>query len=263
MSTPAPGSPPAPPQPETGGDIVRRLGPAGILAVVAAVMPVAGSAILFYNANTVADFLRARGDAGVVIFAAAFAITAGLALLPTYAQCAMAGYVFHTARGFPASLAGVLGAAILAYELNRRIAADRVEAILRDHPRWRGVRDALVGVDAGGHGFWRTVGIVALIRLPPNSPFALTNLVLASVRVPRAAYLLGTLLGIAPRSFLAVYIGAGVSAFTKEQITGRLPIVVVGIVVTLAVVVIIGKLAARALDRLGAGRTEQRVEAGS
>jgi MFS family permease len=34
--------------------------------------------------------------------------------------------------------------------------------------------------------------IVTLVRLPPNSPFAITNLVLASAGVPRPVYLLGT-----------------------------------------------------------------------
>jgi uncharacterized membrane protein YdjX (TVP38/TMEM64 family) len=248
----------SPPAKDSAGEILRRLGPAGIIAVVAAVMPLVGSGFLFYYANTIAGFFRDRGDAGVLLFACGFALAAGLALLPTYAQCAMAGYVFGVARGFPASLAGILGAAVLAYELNRPIAASRVESILREHPRWNGVRNALVGVDARGHGFWRTLGIVALVRLPPNSPFALTNLVLASVRVPRLAYILGTLIGIAPRSFLAVYIGQGVSAFTKAEIVGRGPVLVAGIIVTVIAVVIIGKLATRALDRLG--RAEQTVE---
>ncbi len=263
----APGTSPAggdSPRQESAAAVMQRLGPAGVLAVAAAVMPLAGSALLFYYAGTVTDFIAGMGGWGLVLYIGAFALLAGLALLPTYAQCAMGGFIFGVASGFPAAMAGIVGAAVLAYELDRRIAADRVEAILREHPRWRHVRDALVGTDEQGHGFWRTLGLIALVRLPPNSPFALTNLVLASVRAHRGAYILGTIAGIAPRSLLAVYIGAGVSAFTKDSLAGPKWIVLgAGVALTIIVVVVLGKIGSRALNRLGRPAAEHTVEPGS
>jgi uncharacterized membrane protein YdjX (TVP38/TMEM64 family) len=65
------------------------------------------------------------------------------------------------------------------------------------------VRDALVG------GSWlKTFGIVALVRLPPNSPFALTNLILASVRVRLSAFIVGSIVGMAPRTGLILYLAS-------------------------------------------------------
>jgi uncharacterized membrane protein YdjX (TVP38/TMEM64 family) len=254
MAEPADRSPvAAKPQP-----IFRRLGPAGILAIVAAVLPPLGGLVLAIYAGPVSAWLRTHEESGPFIYAAAFALLAGFALLPTYIQSGLGGFAFGVAVGVPAALAGFAGASLIGYEVARRASGDRVVQIINEKPKWRAVRDALVGVDAGGHGFWRTLGVVTLVRLPPNSPFALTNLVMASVKVPRAAFLLGTILGMAPRTAAAVYIGATLKEFSKGELekASVWPVTVVGIVLTIVVVVVIGKLATGAIQRMARGETQ-------
>ncbi len=104
-------------------------------------------------------------------------------------------------------------------------------------------------------GFWKTLGMVALLRLPPNSPFALTNLVMASVRVPRLPFLLGTIVGMLPRSALAVVIGAGLSDFSREALKKAAPgwVWIASIAVAVAVVVVISSMASKAVAKFTAG----------
>lgn len=196
----------------------RDFGRAGPVAVVAAFLPMAGGFLLLGFMPVVSGWLNGLGWAGVGVYVAIFAMTSGLAILPTYAQAALGGYAFGLVGGVPAALAGFLGGSILGYAAARRMAGDDANAAIDRHPKWCAVRDAFVAMDTDAGrpglqaGFWRTLGIVTLVRVPPNSPFALTNLLMASVRVPRVAFLIGTAAGMLPRTALVVWIGAQVAA---------------------------------------------------
>lgn len=233
--------------------LFKRLGAAGPLAVVAAIMPALAGIALLWKINVVSEWLRTHGAWGACVYAAAFALLAGLALLPTYAQALLGGWAFGFALGMPAALAGFAGGAMIGYEVARRLSKDRVQAVIDEKPKWRAVRDALVG--GRDAGFWKTTGLVTLLRLPPNSPFALTNLVMAGVRVPRLPYFIGTVVGMAPRTALAVMLGAGINVeLTKETLEAAMPLKLnLGMLfVTVAFVLIIGHLATKAIARVTA-----------
>ncbi len=192
---------------ESVGTIFRKLGPAGWLGLFAAIMPALGGFALLGSLEFVGPWLRDLGGEGVALYVGAFVVFAGFALLPTYAQAVLGGWAFGFWVGLPAALLGFFGASLIGYEIGRRASGDRVIHLLDQHPKWKIVRDALVGGEEG-LGFFKTLGIVTLIRLPPNSPFAITNIVLSSVRVPRLPYALGTLLGMAPRTGVAVFLAS-------------------------------------------------------
>lgn len=207
-------------------------------------------------------WLRGHEALGIVMYVSAFALLAGMALLPTYAQSALGGFAFGLVLGVPAALAGFVGGALIGYLIASRVSGDRVDKALADKPKMRAVRDALVGRAQAGEGpaFLKTFGTVALLRLPPNSPFALTNLLLASSRVPLLPYLLGTAVGMLPRTALAVVIGAGVhDALSKEALEQATPKWVwgVGIAVTLGIVAIFGRIANKAIERVAAQSAKQ------
>lgn len=250
-AAPDPGPATQPDGPAAGGSLLSRLGPASVLGVLALVLPPINGILLIAYMASASEWLRSHQDVGLLIYAGAFAASAGLALLPTYAQSALGGYAFGAALGLPAALAGFGGGAVIGYEIARRASGDRVERILAEKPKWQAVRDALVK-DHESRGFWKTAGMVALLRCPPNSPFALANLVMASVKVPRGPFVLGTLVGMAPRTALAVAIGAGVERFTKDQLERAVPGWVwgAGIALTVVVVVIVGAIADRAVKRI-------------
>ncbi len=235
---------------ETLGSIFEKLGLAGWLAVVASVMPALGGFALLGTLGVVGPWLRGHEVIGVVLYVSAFALFAGLALLPTYAQAVLGGWAFGFAGGLPAALLGFFGGSLIGYEVGRRASGDRVMKLLEEHPKWKAVRDALVGGEQGA-GFWRTLGIVTLVRIPPNSPFALTNLVLSSVRVPRVAYALGTLVGMAPRTAVAVFLASEIEgSLSRDAIPRPWWFWVSAVGVSVAVLGILYLIANRALARV-------------
>ena len=200
--------------------------------------------------DTISKWLESQGSSGLFIYAACFALSAGLALLPTYAQSILGGWAFGLARGFPAALCGFIFGSLVAYAVARPTASHRVSALIEQHPNWQAVRDALVGGST-----LKTLGIVTLLRLPPNSPFALTNLVMASVRVPLWIYMLGTAVGMAPRTFAAVWLGQTLHqqfATFREGLDAPKPwwIFAAGIALTVLVLGVIGYIANKAIERV-------------
>lgn len=240
-SSPALASPPAAPE---WWKVVRALGPTNLLAIGALVLPPLGGAVLLVYLNTVGEWLRGHEEAGVVLYIAGFAVFSGLSLLPTYTTAILGGWAFGFGLGLPAALAGFLLGSLLAYMICRAVAQDRAQRVIEQRPRWRAVRDALIG-----SGFARTLGIVALIRLPFNSPFAATNLVLASVKVPLGTYLLGTLIGMTPRTALMVYLATQVKGAMAKDAASATPtwFILVGIVLFLVVAAVVASIAKRAL----------------
>jgi uncharacterized membrane protein YdjX (TVP38/TMEM64 family) len=208
----------------------------------------------------IADWLKGHGTFGVVLYAVTFAVLAGVALLPTYAQSALGGYAFGLAVGAPAAIVGFGVASLIGFGIARRVSRDRVEQLIETQPKWRAIREALLGPtdDAGVRtpaGFWKTTGMIALIRMPPNSPFALTNLVLASVKVPLGSFVLGTMIGMAPRTTIAVFIGSLVEgALTEDNLKQVAPawLWYVGIAVSIGIMVFIALIAQKALNSVTA-----------
>lgn len=251
---------PAPPAGEskvTFGEVVRKLGPASWLALAALVAPPLGGFLVLGFIDSIAQWLESHGAMGPWIYLAAFAVSAGLALLPTYSQSILGGWAFGLATGYPAALGGFVGGAAIGYAIARPVASTRVEKLIEEHPKWVAVRNALLG-----GGFWKTLGIVTLLRLPPNSPFAATNLVLASVRVPWLTYLIATAVGMTPRTAAAVWLGQklhGDFSSMKEALDQGQPLwlkigaIAVTIVVVVIVLGVIGHIANKALKRVTLG----------
>lgn len=223
---------------------VRRLGRVSAMTAVAAAMPPVGGMLLLGTLPLVGPWLAEQHVVGVVLYVAAFVLFAGLALLPTYAQAIVGGAAFGFAVGFPAALLGFSGAAALSYALTDRIAGRRMMEVIEANPRWKAVHTALLG-----SGALRATWLVTLLRLPPLSPFAMVNVVLASARVARGPYLVGTLLGLAPRVGVAVFAAAAVAQFDPADYRSTLH-VAVGIVVSIVVLIVIGHMARRAVQRM-------------
>ncbi|MBL8990440.1 MAG: TVP38/TMEM64 family protein [Phycisphaerae bacterium] len=231
--------------------MLSRLGGTSVLAVGALALPPLGSIVLFAYMNVVGQWLRGHETEGVLLYIAGFALFSGCALLPTYASAILGGWAFGFAEGFPAAQCGFLGGAMIGYGVARGVSGDRVVRLIEERPAWRAVRDALVG-----SGFWRTLGIVILIRLPLNSPFAVCNLVLASVQVRPLVYAAGTLIGMAPRTAAVVWLATQVRDVMAEE-AGKVSapwwFLAAGSGAMIVVLLLLGVIAQRAVRRLTAG----------
>ena len=236
----------------------RALGPAGVLAVLWLVAPALLGFVLVANLSAASDWLETLGAAAPFVFALIFAVTSGLGILPTYAQAVVAGWVFGSTVGLVAALGGFVGGAIIGWVVARLVSSRRVEDAIERNPKARVIREALVG-----RGFWPTLGIVTLIRIPPNSPFALTNLAFAACGVKLLTHSIGAAIGMSPRTAVIVLLSAAAAASGAKDLQtfildGPGTWVLIGGVVTLIVVFgIITFIAERALSKAtGTSRTD-------
>lgn len=230
---------------------LRGLGPAGILAAIWIIAPAAAGFTLLAYLGPASDWLRSLGSGGPVAFAVIFAITCGFGVLPTYAQAVLGGWVFGIALGLPAALVGFVGGSLIGWCIARLVSQRRVERAIERHEQARVIRAALVG-----QGFWKTIGIVSLIRIPPNSPFALTNLAMAACGVRLPAYTIGTAIGMTPRTAVIVIVSAAAAASGAEDLQSFIAdgpgfwAFLGGIVVLIVVLMIIASIAKRALAKV-------------
>jgi len=214
------------------------------LALIAASLPAIGGFVLLGSAPWSAGYLQSQGGLGIAVYVAAFAVLSGLALLPTYAQAVVGGFAFGVVVGTSAALGGIVGGAAIGYLIARHASGDRVVRLIAERPRWKAVYDALIG-----SGSVRALLIVTLLRVPPNSPFAITNLVMAACQVRPVTYLVGTGLGIAPRTAAAAFIGAGLSELDLSK-PRKAWMIIATIAATVIVVLIIGAVANRAIVKV-------------
>lgn len=241
---------PRTPEDNSAAAVFNRLGPAAWLGVCWALVPaVAGITLLARMKPVSSRLIELAGHGGadlwksVTAYVVGFVVLSGVGLLPTFAISVLGGYAFGVRVGFAAALAGFGGASVVGYLIARTVARDKVEQEIASHAKARVVRDALVR-----SGFWKTLMIVILVRVPPNSPFALMNGTLAATGVRPTPYILGTLLGMAPRTLAYVMIGSQVTDWSNPDKPKWL--FFGGIGVTVVVIVIIGSIANRALARV-------------
>ncbi len=233
---------------ESVGQIIKRLGPAAWLGIAWAVLPGIAGLTLLANMGTATRLLVGTDEnpglplaMGIALYVAIFIITAGLGVLPTVSQAILAGFAFGITWGFPAALVGFAGASIIGYTVANVVARKKIEDEIHNHPKAAIIRDAFIR-----HGKVRALVILILIRVPPNSPFALTNYAMSVSGVKLVPFLIATVVGMAPRTFAAVWIGSQVSSWDEAKMPKWL--VIGGIVLAVVILVGLGNLANKAVE---------------
>jgi uncharacterized membrane protein YdjX (TVP38/TMEM64 family) len=224
----------------------RELGRLTPLAFVSAILPMAGSAALIAFSYPLSNWLRANWEVGSILYYVGIVLACGLTLLPPNVIGVIAGWSFGFGLGLLVLMSGIVTAAVIGYYLNARIAGERLPIAAAKYPKLEAVYRALLLDDA-----WRTTVIVFLLRLS-FMPFALTNFLMASARVRLSPFVIGTVLGMLPRSTAMVFIGVGLSEFDLNNITDSWT-VLIGIGASILSVVFIAIVSRRALDRFTGG----------
>jgi uncharacterized membrane protein YdjX (TVP38/TMEM64 family) len=244
-------SPPVSPAP----DAEVRLGArakfgGGLLGIAWIALPPFFGVALLANVGWANDWLRTHGDVAILVYVAAFALFAGLGFFPTYAQALVGGWVFGAAWGFAGAIFGFVGGAAIGYAIARMVAGDGFRRWLDAKPKSRVIREAFVE-----KGLVKSTLTVALLRFPANSPFAITNLAMAASGVHWLPFLIGTAIGMAPRTFVATYIAASAAAQGErnfQNLLVRNPIAfAIGLVSLMVVAIVLGQLGKAALRRAG------------
>jgi len=224
---------------DKAGSNVPRLILLGLLVVAVVV-----AALFVPVGEWMNAFLDWVADRGVwaPIFVAGFYIVACLFALPGSILTLGAGAALGVVVGTIAvSIGSTLGAAA-AFCVGRFIARDWVAARVARRPRFAAIDEAV-----GREGF----RIVLLTRLSPIFPFNLLNYGYGLTKVPLWKYFVASWIGMFPATVMYVYIGslAKAAAEREEMAAGRQILYIVGLVATVAVTVLIARIARRALKR--------------
>lgn len=229
--------------------VARRLGHVGPLAVLTVVLPIVGGLSLVVYREQAGDLLTAYQAAAPVVFVVLAAILGALSILPTHGLSLVGGYVFGFTDGVVITLTAIVIASGLGYAVKSLISRRRVMNLIAEKPGSLAVHEALV---EGGFAWCALV--VTLIRLSPAAPFAMTNLLMAATGVRVGPFLLGTAVGMLPRCAAVVATGDMIARIGEAESAGRVWLLIVGIIATIAAVIVIGAAGRRALKRITAPR---------
>ena len=218
-------------------DTPKRRVPLGKLAIAAVV--IVGLILLGGQLGTLVGdfkvFVDGLGVWGPVAFILGYA-AAVVAFVPGAALTLAGGAIFGVAKGtLYVFVAATLGAS-MAFLVARHVARGRIERRLSGDARFDAI-DRAVGEQGRK--------IVFLLRLSPAFPFSLLNYALGLTRVSFTDYFIASV-GMLPGTLLYVYSGAVAEAAVTGT-TGNRVLLFVGLVATVAVTVLVTRIARKAL----------------
>ena len=197
-------APPAPPSPASGSDAADETNQ----NLVATAFPLVAVGLLVgigaVYKEDITDYLRwfagyveGLGPNGPALFIALYVLLEVLAV-PAIPLTMSAGAIFGPAQGTAiVSVSGTI-AATASFFIARYALRDRVKAMADQYPKFAAI-DRAIGEDS--------FRVVALLRLSPLLPFALSNYLYGLTSVKAKPYVLASWLGMLPGTF--AYVSAG------------------------------------------------------
>jgi uncharacterized membrane protein YdjX (TVP38/TMEM64 family) len=188
-------------------------------------------------------WVRDLGWAGPIVFMAGY-LVAELLLVPASLLTLAAGALFGVAPGTVYVLISATVGAGIAFLLARHSLRRRVEGWMRGNPRFAAIDEAIAREG------WK---IVFLLRLSPAFPFVILNYALGLTRIRFVDYLWASV-GMIPGTLLYTYSGRVVGDLatltagrTSPHGLGYYLVVALGLLATVAVTMLVTRLARRAL----------------
>lgn len=186
------------------------------------------------------QWIDGLGFVGVFFFIILYA-SLTVMLVPGSVPTLAAGAIFGVVQGtIYVSLGSTLGATI-AFFIGRYLARDAVRRMVSKNPSFSAIDEAI------GREGWKIIG---LLRLSPVVPFSASNYFYGITAVRPLGYVLSTWIGMIPGTIMYVYIGSlfGIAATGgRGMTTGQWVLTVVGLTATVAVTVMITRIARRAI----------------
>ena len=216
------------------------LGGVGLLAVSLAIK-------LLPLQEWIADLLawiQTLGPAAPVILVLVY-IVACVLLVPGTIITLGAGFLFGLAQGYVVVAIGSVVGSAAAFLIGRTIARDWMSEKVKDKPKFKAIDEAV-----GKRGLY----IVFLTRLSPLFPFTLINYFYGITAVSFRDYVLASWVGMIPGTLMYVYLGTIVKNLTElaaggaTQNSGTTYFLWFGLAATVAVAVMVARVAKRALD---------------
>ena len=223
----------------------------GMLAVLWTVLPafVGGAVLLLLE--PLGDCFRQNLLVGWSVYLAMFALGAGLGLVPTYAMAVLGGWVFGPVAGTLGAVLGCAAASALGYGISHRVSQAALLQLIQRFPKAQALYQDLV---LGGTA--RSLLLVTVLRMPPQCPFALTNLIMGAAAVPFRAFLVGTVAGMFPRTLIGVLFASAGAATGAKSLQEFLlsgpgwPVLGLGVLAMIIALAVVAWLGSSALNRI-------------
>jgi uncharacterized membrane protein YdjX (TVP38/TMEM64 family) len=189
------------------------------------------------------DWIESQGAGGAAMFVV-FYVAATVFAFPASLLTLGAGAVYGLALGFALVSLGSTVGATLAFLLARYVARDWIARRIAQHPKFKALDE---GVAEEG---WK---IVLLTRLSPAFPFNLQNYGYGLTGIPAMHYVFASWIGMIPGTLMYVYLGhaagslAAASSTSVERSPAQWSLLALGLLATLAVTVLVTRLARRKL----------------
>ena len=226
--------------------VARELDRVALLGAATAVIPIVNSTLLLVFAPSAGNWLRENWEIGTVIYVLFAWLVCGLSLLPTNVIGVLCGWAFGFPLGIALHLAAIVGASLISTHILSPLVGDNFQKFLAHHENAKILHKTLLN-----QNFKRTTLIITLLRLSPAMPFALTNLLMTAARVPLPAFLIGTFVGMLPRSAAVVFFGAGLSVLSLDE-PFNFWMFAFGVIATLISVIVISYFSKQALAKMTA-----------
>ena len=216
---------------------IRKLIRPGMVVAMCTAFPLIGVMSLGVYGNTILDFLGGFSDSSRFLFVSlAGGALVGTAFFPTHAISLLAGWLFGGALGSLVALLAISLGALIGFFLGGYLAGGSVVEIIRSHDLWSRIYEALMDNKKG-----RASILIGLLRISPLAPFAATNVAFAALGTPLAPFLYGSILGMAPRALIVVFLGASLAEFNWDNPSSPY-IAGIGILATIAALWMISRI---------------------
>lgn len=215
-----------------------------ILSAATAIVPIVISTLLLVFAPFAGSWLRENWQIGTLIYLLFVWLMCGFAVLPTNVVGILCGWAFGFPLGISLHMGAIVGAALISSFVLSPLVGNDFQVFLARHEKAKILHKALLDKNSR-----RTTLVITLLRLSPAMPFALTNLLMTAARVPLSSFLIGTFIGMLPRSAAVVFFGAGLSELNLSE-PFNVWTFVFGIGATIISIIVISYFSKQALARM-------------
>lgn len=169
-------------------------------------VPAFGAMLLISSSSNWYPWLEGLNSWALPVYMILTIVFAGLSLTPTHASSLIAGMLFGLLEGPVYAIIAIVLASYLALILINHFVKENSYSELLKRPTAARLHEELLK-KSGLKAVW----FISLVRLSPVMPFAATNVLLAASNVKSSHFLLGSLIGLAPRIIIVAIAGAGLA----------------------------------------------------
>ena len=223
---------------------VKNLGRFGPILLFAIIAPGVGALVLAGTFELWYESFKNIGSILIPLYLILATLLAGFSLIPTHAASLVAGMLFGTIWGPIYALSTIIAAALTSYIFFKLLLGAKAMEMFSMESKANEIYRELLN-----HNGFRTFYIIALIRLSPIMPFAATNVLLSAGKVKLKEFLLGSLMGLAPRVIIVSMAGAGLTKLDLS-IGSHKGILIAGIAATFLVIFIMSSISKNVLKKI-------------